>query len=125
MIPKKKVCLSVLARTGVRRNSTVASGSSPIKIHYFDLPKRFINRINKVYDFSIKYCYSDINFISNCLFCCSHTCYSVGMVSVISASRYVHVTSVSRNQSRASMYFRGLIPRNWPRQFRLDCKHMR
>ena len=38
------------------------------------------------------------------------------MVSVTSASRYV--TSQSRYQSRTSMYIRGLIPRNWPRQFR-------
>ena len=39
-----------------------------------------------------------------------HTCYCVGMVSVRSSSRYV--TSVSRYQSRSSMYIRGLIPRN-------------
>ena len=42
-----------LAGTGVRKISSVASGSSPIKIHYFDYLKRFINRINEVYDFSI------------------------------------------------------------------------
>ena len=29
------------------------------------------------------------------------------------------MTSVSRYQSRSSMYIRGQIPRNWPRQFRL------
>ena len=40
-----------------RKSSTVASGPSPINIHYFDYPKRFINRINKVYEFSIKYRY--------------------------------------------------------------------
>ena len=43
----------------MRKNSTVASlacGLSPIKIHYSDYPKR----INEVYVFSIKYCYSDI-----------------------------------------------------------------
>ena len=34
-----------------------------------------------------------------------------------SVSRYV--TSASRYQSRHTMYIRGLIPRNWPRQFRL------
>ena len=41
------------------------------------------------------------------------------MVSVTSTSRYV--TSASRYQSRSSMYMyiRGLLPRNWPRQFRL------
>ena len=35
-----------------KENSTVASGSSPILIYYFDYPKRFINRINEAYDFS-------------------------------------------------------------------------
>ena len=39
-----------------------------------------------------------------------HTCYSVGMLSVKSASRY---------QSSSSMYIRGMIPQNWPSQFRL------
>ena len=37
------------------RNSNVSCGSSPIKVHLFDYPKRFINRINQVYDFSIEY----------------------------------------------------------------------
>ena len=111
----------LLAGTGVRKISSAASWSSPIKIHYFDYSKRFINRIDEVSDFSIKYRYSDIllkniNFIYNRLFC-NHTYYCVGMVSVTSASRYV--TSASRYQSRSSMYMRGLILRNWPRQFRL------
>ena len=111
------------------KNSPVASGSSPIKIHYFDYPIHFMNRINEVYDFSIKYRYSDrlkkknkknnevydfsmkypysdillknINFIYNRLFCCNHTCYCVGMGSVTSVSRYV--TSASRYQIRLSM----------------------
>ena len=67
---------------------TVASGSSPIKIHYFDYPKCFNNRINEVYDFTIRYRYrysdillKNINFIYNRLFCC--------MVSRTSASRYI------------------------------------
>ena len=51
-----------------------------------------------------------INIIYNRLFCCSHTCYCVGMVSVTSKSRYV--TPTSRYQSRFSMYIRGLIPRD-------------
>ena len=42
------------------------------------------------------------------------------MVSVMSASRYVR--SASRYQSRPSMYILGLIPGNWPRQFRLTCQ---
>ena len=33
------------------KNSTVACGPSPNKIHYFDYLKPFINRINEVYDF--------------------------------------------------------------------------
>ena len=40
----------LLAGPAVRKNSTVAFGSSPIRIHYVDYPKRFINRINDVYD---------------------------------------------------------------------------
>ena len=64
---------------------------------------------------SIIYRYSDIllkkhNFIYNRLFCCNHTCYCVGMVSVTSASSYV--TAASRNQNRSLMYIPGLIPRN-------------
>ena len=51
-----------------------------------------------------------INFIYNRLFCCNHTCYCVSMVSVTPALRYV--MSVSRYQSRSSMYIRGLIPWN-------------
>ena len=30
----------LLAGTGIRKDSTVVSGSSPIKIHYFDYHKR-------------------------------------------------------------------------------------
>ena len=59
-------------------------------------------------------------FIYNCLFCCNHTWYCVGMVSVTSESRYV--TTVSRYQSRSAMYIRGLILGNWQRQFRLLYK---
>ena len=39
------------------------------------------------------------------------------MVSITSVSRYVK--SALCYQSRSSMFIRGLIPRNWPRQFRL------
>ena len=46
--------LYLKAGTGIREISTVASGPSPIKIHYFDYPKRFIHRTNEVYDFSRK-----------------------------------------------------------------------
>ena len=43
------------------------------------------------------------------------------MVSVTLASRYIMSASRyhRRYQSRSSMYIHGLIPRNWPRQFRL------
>ena len=37
----------LLSLSGVRKISTVSSGSSHIKVHYFDYPKRFINRINE------------------------------------------------------------------------------
>ena len=50
------------------------------------------------------------------LFRCN-TCYYIGMVSATSALRYV--TLAPRYESRPSMYIRGLIPRNWPMQFRL------
>ena len=39
------------AGTGLRKKSTLASGSSHTKIHSFDYPKRFINRINNVHYF--------------------------------------------------------------------------
>ena len=81
----------IKAGTGVRKNSTVASGSSLITC-----------RINEV-DFSKKK-------INNRLFCCNHTCYCVGRVSVMSAPRYV--TSASRYQSRSSMNIRDLIQRS-------------
>ena len=93
----------------------IASGSSNIKFHYSDHPKRFINRINEAYDFSgmytcitsmdfsIKYRYSDILLKKySGLFCCNHTCYCVAMVSVTSASRYI--TSASRYHPRYPRY---------------------
>ena len=46
----------------------------------------------------------------NRLFCCNHTCYCVGIVTVTIASR--SVTSASRCESRFSMCIRGLIPWN-------------
>ena len=64
----------------------------------------------------------NINFIYNHLFCCNHTCYCVGMVSVMSLSRYV--TSASRYQSRSSMYIQYLIPQNsteLAKAFSIDC----
>ena len=38
----------LFAGTGIRKKSTVASESSPMKIHYFDYHKRFINRKNEL-----------------------------------------------------------------------------
>ena len=70
--------------------------------------------------FSIKYRYSDILLKKNIkfrysrMFCCSHTCYCVGMVSVMPASCYVMSAS-----HYISMYILGLIPWNWLVQFRL------
>ena len=86
---------------------------------YFSKKYRYSDTFLK--KLSIKYRYlkeQNINFIYNRLFCCHHSYYCVGMVSVMSASRYV--TSASRYQSKSSMFIRGLIPRNWPRQFRLQ-----
>ena len=116
-VPKSSI---LLAGTGVWKISSVACGFSSIKIHYSEYLKSFISRINEVYVFSIKYCYSDILlkkhfFHLSRLFCCNHTYYSVNMVSVTSASRYI--TSGSgyhrRYQSRSSMYICGLIPWNF------------
>ena len=55
----------------------------------------------------------------------TYFCYCFDKVSVTSASRYVtsalrYGTSASHYQSRPSMNIRGLIPRNWPRRFRLQ-----
>ena len=47
-----------ISQSGIGKNGTVACGFGPIKVYYFDYPKRFINRINEVYDFSIKYRYN-------------------------------------------------------------------
>ena len=55
------------------------------------------------------------NHMFRCNQTCNQTCYCVGSFFVTSTSRY---------QSRSSMYFRGLIPRNWPWQFRLDQKQL-
>ena len=65
----------------------------------------------------MKFLYVSIKYRYSRSFCCNHTCYCVGIVTVTIASRYV--TSASRCQSRSSMCIRGLIPRNWTRQFRL------
>ena len=87
----------LLARTGVRKIYSVACRFSPIKLYFSDYPKSLISRINEVYVFFNEISlYSDIllkstqtfiekyiNFIYNRLHC-------VGMVSVTSASRYVH-----------------------------------
>ena len=43
--------------------------------------------------------------------CLQHPCYDIGCYQCI-------VLSASRYQSRSSMYIRGLIRRNWPKQFR-------
>ena len=45
--------LHFISQNWRKEKSDEGSGSSPIKIHYFDNPKRFIDRIDEVYDFSI------------------------------------------------------------------------
>ena len=113
--------LSHCAPFDAKKISSVACGFSPIKIHFSDYTKSLIGRIHEVYVvvFSIKYCFlihevyvffiytkvifflkkNPINFIYNRLFCCNHTCYCVGMVSVTSGSLYV--ASASHYQSRS------------------------
>ena len=44
----EKSCI-LLAGTDVMKNSSVACGSIPFKIHYFYYPKSFISRINEAY----------------------------------------------------------------------------
>ena len=74
----------------------------------------------KVFVFSIKYRYSDIllkkhKLHFSRLFCCSHTCYCVNMVLVMSVSRYI-MSALRYHpgyQSRSSMYIHYLIPRNF------------
>ena len=39
----------LLARTGVRKISSVTCGISPIKMHFSDYPKSLISRINEAY----------------------------------------------------------------------------
>ena len=51
---------NLLARTGVRKISSIACGFSQIKIHFSDYATILISKINEVYVFSIKYGYSDI-----------------------------------------------------------------
>ena len=45
---------NLLAGTGVREMSSVACGFGPIKIHYFDHQKCFIDRINECSDILLK-----------------------------------------------------------------------
>ena len=80
------------------------------------------------YVFSKKYRYSYIllkkpkQYLVECfnrLFRCNQTC-NVLVGIMMSASCYV--TSASHYQRRPLMYIRGLIPRSWPRQFRLSCE---
>ena len=113
----------LLAGSGIDKISSVACGFSYIKIDYSVYPKSLISRINEVYVFSMKYCYSYSDILLkkkhklhlSRLFCCNHTCYCVNMVSVTSASRYIMSASRYhlRYQSRSWMYIRGLIPRNF------------
>ena len=76
---------------GIKKLYFVSRGFSSIKIDYSDYPKSLISRINEVYVFSVKYRFSNILLKKykhhlSCLFCCSHTCYCVNMVSVMLAS---------------------------------------
>ena len=69
--------------------------------------------------FSLKI--AKVSFITVCFAAIALVSFCVDMVSMTSASR--KETSASRYQSRSSMYTRGLIPRNWPRQVRLNSEY--
>ena len=97
---------------------SVACVFSPVKIQFSDYTKCLISRIKEVYVFfniPIAFLIEKTTTQTSIIFICF--CYCFGMVSVMSVSRYV--MSVSLYQSRSLMYIRGLIPQNWPRQFRL------
>ena len=66
--------------------------------------------------FSIKYRYSDISLKNNSFIAMFKTVLFTAITLVIVL---VSVTSASRYQIRSSMNIRGLIPRKWPRRFRL------
>ena len=74
-----KSCI-LLAGTGVRKNSNVACGFSPIKTHYFDYPKRLIKKINEAY-------FSDI-FIENTLTSSITVCFA-GITLVIAIAWFM------------------------------------
>ena len=83
----------------MRKISSAACGFSLIKTRYSDYPKGFINRINEVYVFSLKYRYNDLKTPK------------LIAVFIVDVSLYcmVSVTSASRYQSRLTMHIRGLI----------------
>ena len=69
-----------------------------MKLMYFSIKYRYSNSLLKTHKLHLLF----LVLLLSHLLC-------VGMVSLTSASRYA--TSVSRFQSRSSMYIRGLIPR--------------
>ena len=76
---------------------------------------KFFQRYLYKWNFCFYILLKKYNFIYNSLYCCDHTCYCVGMISVMSASPYVPSESLYHPlyQSRSSMYIRDLIPRNF------------
>ena len=104
----EKTCLGCCSQTGVRKISSVAYGFSPIKIQFSDYTKSLISGMNEVHVFLYSFitvCFAAITLVIVLATFCDLTSH--------------YLTSVTRYQSRSSMYIRGLIPRNWPRQFRL------
>ena len=87
-------------------------------IDYSDYSISLISRINEVMFFPkislYRYFIEKLKLHLSHLFCCSHACYFVNMVSATSVSR--NITPASRYhpryQSRSSMYIRGLTPQN-------------
>ena len=90
---------------------------SPSKIHLSDYPKSLISR-KKWSSMYFQWNMATAIFYwqkNKRLFCYSHTCYCVNMVSVTSASCYIKSASRfhPRYQSRSSSFICGLIPRDF------------
>ena len=102
-----------LARTGIRKIRSGACGFSSIKMHYS------VSRLNEVYVFNEK----KPNFTYSILWNVVTVCFA--SVELVIVFGMISVTLSSRYQSRPLMYIRGLIPRDWSRQFQLDLKVLR
>ena len=85
----------VSRNSAVRKMSSVACGFSSIKSHFSDYPKSLIIRRDEVYLFfnkniAILMKKNSTSFLT-VLFCCNHTYYCIGMVSVTSSKQILDV----------------------------------